>query len=96
MTPRVRETVTVKQFEDSRFPGEKQVVVDKLDLVRGAIEAGKLKINGTAARSFDEFEKLRREQRKGHHARECGGSYSGIVSYENTALSALRRQSRRR
>lgn len=84
MTPRVRETVTVKQFEDSRFPGEKtEVVVDKLDLVRGAIEAGKLKINGTAARSFDEFEKLlAANSGRVITLENAGGSYSGIVSYE--------------
>jgi regulator of sigma E protease len=84
VTPRVREVLRIRDFEDERFPGEKRsVLVDKLDLVKTGITRGTVRLNGETVASFDAFEK-KLAALKGQTVRieNAGGSYRGVVAYE--------------
>ena len=85
--PGVREEITVKQFEDPRFKGEKHDIVirgeDKLGIIKKAIQDGKVKINGKPVKTFDEFKTVVAALRgKPATLENPGGVYSGVISYQ--------------
>jgi regulator of sigma E protease len=84
LTPRFREVLSIKDFEDERFSGERhEILVERLDLIRAAIAQGKVRINGMAVRSFPAFEaELRRNSGRVIRMENPGGRYRGIMSYE--------------
>lgn len=84
VTPRFREMIVIKDFEDPRFKGEKnEIAFDKMDLVKNAIKTGKLKINDAVVMSFADFEnKLNKNKEKIVKLENAGGTYFGRVSYE--------------
>lgn len=84
VTPRLRETITIREFEDSRFKGEKvELSTDKLDLVKNGIARGTVKINGERVTSIADFQR-RLERSAGRMVRleTAGGVYKGLISYE--------------
>ncbi len=84
VTPRLRETLGIREFEDARFKGEKiELSTDKLDLVKNGIARGTVKINGERVLSVEDLR--RRVAKNGGrvvHLETAGGSYTGQISYE--------------
>ena len=84
VTPRLKETITIREFEDARFKGERmELSTDKLDLVKNGIASGSVKINGERVASIADLQR-RLERNKGQRVRleTAGGTYTGLVSYE--------------
>lgn len=83
--PRLREVLNIKQFEDNRFKDDKfDVVIDKIDLIKNAINKKKLKINGSPVQSFSAFQTLlARNKNKIITLENNGGIYRGIMEYES-------------
>jgi regulator of sigma E protease len=84
VTPRLKETISIQEFEDARFKGEKiELSTDKLDLVKNGIARGTVRINGERVLSFGDFQKrLERNRGKVVRLETAGGSYTGRVAYE--------------
>ncbi len=82
--PRVRELLTIRDFTDQRFPGEKtEIHTDRMDLVNKAIEKKTLAVNGVTVASFNEFKgMLERNRNRLITLRTAGGTYTGIARYE--------------
>jgi regulator of sigma E protease len=85
ITPRLREVLTINQFEDSRFKNEKyDIILDKIDLVKNAISQKTLKINDTIIGSLDQLKKLIDETKnKTVTLTNSGGIYTGNISYDS-------------
>ncbi|MBN2401520.1 MAG: RIP metalloprotease RseP [Spirochaetes bacterium] len=84
VTPRVREVLTINQFEDNRFRDAKyNISIDKMDIVKNAITKGKLKINNITVVSFSHLKQLLAEnQNKVIQLTNSGGSYTGRIKYD--------------
>jgi regulator of sigma E protease len=84
ITPRLREVLTINQFEDNRFKGAKyDIVIDKMDIVKNAITKRKLKINNISVTTFDQFRQLlSKNQDKVIQLTNSGGSYYGKIKYD--------------
>jgi regulator of sigma E protease len=84
ITPRLREVLTINQFEDNRFKGAKyDIVIDKMDIVKNAITKRKLKINNITVTSFGQFQQLLSEnQNKIIQLANSGGTYNGKIKYD--------------
>ena len=69
VTPRLKETITIREFEDARFKGERmELSTDKLDLVKNGIASGSVKINGERVASIADLQR-RLERNKGQRVR---------------------------
>ncbi len=84
ITPRLREVLTINQFEDNRFKGAKyDIVIDKMDIVKNAITKRKLKINNITVTSFTQFQQLLlKNQDKIIQLTNSGGTYHGKIKYD--------------
>ncbi len=82
--PRLKEVLTINQFEDGHFKGEKyDISIDKMDMVRNAIKKGRLKINNITITSFSQFRNILKENRdKVISLTNSGGTYYGKMSYD--------------
>lgn len=85
LTPRLREVISIQKFEDSRFRGEKyNLMTDRLNLVRNAIEERTLKINGIIINSFKEFKSvLNTYSNQTIRLENKGGKYYGKFKFES-------------
>ncbi len=84
ITPRLREVLTINQFEDNRFKGAKyNIVIDKMDIVKNAITKRKLKINNITVTSFVQFKQLLLQNKdRLIQLTNSGGSYYGKINYD--------------
>ncbi len=84
VTPRLKEVLTIRQFEDSRFKGEKfDISIDKMDLIKAAIAKHKLKINDRDIVSFNQLKHVLLENNsKPVKLAISGGNYYGLINYE--------------
>ncbi|HDP79644.1 MAG TPA: RIP metalloprotease RseP [Spirochaetes bacterium] len=84
VTPRFREVLKIENFVNKRFPGEKaEVRMDRIDLVRKAIEKGNLSVNGRKIATFDEFKSvLERNRGREIALKTAGGVYTGKAVYQ--------------
>lgn len=82
--PRLKELITIQHFEDNRFKGEKYTTtIERLDIIRNAINDRKLKINGKIIASFGDFvNNLNRNAGRAIRIENSGGTYYGICKYE--------------
>jgi regulator of sigma E protease len=85
VVPRLREVITIRQFEDGRFKDEKfDILIDKIDMVKNAIQKKKVKVNDITITSFDQFKQLlKANQNKVVRLTNSGGTYYGNISYES-------------
>ena len=86
VTPRFREEIVIKDFEDTRFRGEKYQInisdKDKIELLRNAIARKRVRINGRMMHSFREFlSVLERNRNKSVRLENGSGVYYGMVEY---------------
>ncbi len=84
ISPRLREVLTINQFEDNRFKGAKyDIVIDKMDIVKNSIFKRNLKINNITVTSFDQFRQLLLKNKdKVVQLSNSGGTYYGKIKYD--------------
>lgn len=85
LTPRFKEILKIKEFKDNKYKQEiDELSAENFALIKTAIKNKKVKIAGKLVNNFDSFKStLAKFSGKKTSIETPGGTYTGIISYEN-------------